>query len=150
MPKLGLGGIMAQVSMDLEKEKLKKLEAPACPFCGEAMQTSGAGWFCQSNKETKQCGKLREIEEAFRSAPEEVFRSGSDLEPIQGQTLAAIVGEGGEVLATLSTVRGDRGKTNIRIWLEKEGIGEKDIPLLVQKHGWTFQDWLAPVLEEAE
>lgn len=141
---------MAAMSTAAKEAKLRTLEAPACPLCGEPMEATGTGWFCYSGPDGK-CPKMGALaERMYAEAPLDYIQGVHALDPFQGQTFAAIVAPGDppQILARFGSVRGGRGLTNLRIWSDR--CSDEEIPGLVRQYGWTWCDRAAPPARRAE
>lgn len=149
----GLGAIIAEVALDQKRRALDSLEAPACPLCGEPMENDGAGWFCYSDPKTGKCPKLGELRDAmYAHAGEEFIWNGGTNDTFQFQEFGYILDQTGEkpvILASLFTVRGGSGRTNLKIRTYGD-VRDADIPELIQRHGWMFWDWVEPICHKEQ
>ena len=147
----GLGGIMAAVAMEEEKDRVEKGEGVACPSCGREMEFNGCAWFCRFD-----CID----EEAILTSAYEALERGlwigwgfKDIydwdASIQGLVFAMVMKEGKPVVS-FECVRGGRGRNAIRIATAGDNDNRADVPYLIKKYGWTWQDWFPSEPDDTE
>ena len=145
---------------ELIRRQDQNIDVPQCPLCGNPMHFNGEEFFCYAGTNGargQKCPRLPVICEAIKAViaedPSQLIDTlGRFPDDCQGQTLAAIVGEEDEIIATLETTRGGGGCTNIVLYpaywyrkhLEARGIYNIGGALqdAIAKYGWIYADWV--------